>query len=170
MKTKKVIVTPYDPQWPANFEAIRRELAEALGSLALRIEHVGSTSVPGLSAKPIIDLDVVISDDSVFPEVKESLARIGYLHEGDLGIAQREAFCYQGKEHLQKHHLYVCPANSRELRRHIVFRDYLRTHPDAVKRYSEAKEMAARLYPDDIDGYIRSKSPCIEEIYAQCGL
>lgn len=170
MITKKVIVTPYDSQWPHDFEAIRRELADALGDLAIRIEHVGSTSVPGLSAKPIIDIDVVISDYGVFPEVAEKLARSGYEHEGDLGIPEREAFRYENKSHLQKHHLYVCPKSSRELHRHVTFRDYLRTHPDAVKRYSEAKETAARLYSDSIDDYIRSKSPCIEAIYKECGL
>ena len=170
MKTKRVIVTAYDPQWPVNFEAIRREVAEALGPLALRIEHVGSTSVPGLSAKPIIDLDVVISGYPVFSEVVEKLAQLGYIHEGDLGIPQREAFCYEGKEHLQKHHLYVCPENSPELHRHITFRDYLRSHPDAAAQYAASKENAANMYPNDVDGYIRCKSPCIEAIYVQCGL
>lgn len=170
MKTKKVIVTPYDPRWPADFEVIRWELADVLGGLALRIEHVGSTSVPGLSAKPIIDLDVVIESYEVFPQTVDALSRAGYIHEGDLGIPEREAFCYKGKPHLLRHHLYVCPASSRELHRHITFRDYLRTHPDVAERYSEAKEIAARLHPYDIDGYIRCKSPCIEAIYAQCGL
>ena len=170
MKTKKVIVMPYDPRWPQDFEAIRRELSDALGPLAVSIEHVGSTAVPGLSAKPIIDIDVVMESYAAFPEVVEALAKAGYLHEGDLGIPEREAFCYEGKEHLRKHHLYVCPASSRELHRHLIFRDHLRTHPNAVKRYSEAKEEAARLYPQDIDGYIRHKSPCIQEIYQLCGL
>ena len=73
---------PYDPQWEAAFEAIRKELCEALGELALRIEHVGSTSVPGLSAKPIIDIDVVISGYDVFPETVNRLSQAGYLHEG----------------------------------------------------------------------------------------
>lgn len=170
MITKPVLVLPYDPQWPRSFEAIRVELAAALGGLALRIEHVGSTSVPGLWAKPIIDIDVVISDDSVFAAVVEALKQAGYEHEGDLGIPEREAFRYEGKAHLQKHHLYVCPRSSRELHRHLTFRDYLRTHPEAVSRYSVAKIEAAKRYPDSIDNYIRCKTPCIEAIYAQCGL
>lgn len=170
MKTKKVIVTPYDPQWAGAFEAIRQELADVLGELALRIEHVGSTSVPGLSAKPIIDLDIVISDYTVFPEVVSRLAEAGYLHEGDLGISGREAFCYEGKIHLQKHHLYVCPADSWELNRHITFRDYLRSHPKDAKAYSQVKEKAARLYPDSIEDYIAYKSDCIAQIYRKCGL
>lgn len=170
MTTKRVTVTAYDPQWPAAFEKIRRELDAALGALALRVEHVGSTSVPGLAAKPIIDIDVVIRDYAVFPEVVEKLALAGYEHEGNLGIPEREAFRYEGKDHLLKHHLYVCPQSSRELNRHLTFRDNLRTHPDAAKRYGEIKTEAARLFPNDIDSYIRHKSSCIEELYRQCGL
>ena len=142
----------------------------ALGDLAVAIEHVGSTSVEGMSAKPIIDIDVVIPDYSVFDAVVQTLAKIGYTHEGDLGIKDREAFKYTDKPHLQKHHLYVCPQNSAELHRHVTFRDFLRGNPDAVKTYSAVKETAAKLYPDDIDGYISYKSPCIEELYKRCGL
>ena len=170
MKTKKVVVVPYDPQWPRDFEAIRRELAEALGDLALGIEHVGSTSVPGLSAKAIIDIDVVIESYAQFPAICDALAKAGYIHEGNLGIPEREAFCYEGKMHLRKHHLYVCPSASRELQRHLTFRDHLRTHPEAVASYSKIKETAAGLYPYDIDGYIQYKSDFIENIYRKCGL
>ena len=145
---------------------IRDELASALGQLAMRIEHVGSTSVEGCSAKPIIDIDVVIKDHTVLGEVVSALGTIGYRHEGDLGIAGREAFKYDGKEHLRKHHLYVCPEDSPELKRHIAFRDHLRTHPDAVREYSRIKEEGAKRYPYDIEGYIEYKSPFIERIYA----
>ena len=170
MQTAKVIVTPYDKAWKSDFEAIRIELAAALGGLAIGIEHVGSTSVEGLSAKPCIDIDVVIKDYSVFDEVVGRLAAIGYIHEGNLGIKDREAFKYSDKPHLQKHHLYVCPQNSEELRRHITFRDFLKSNPEAVRAYGSVKEAAARLFPNDIDGYIRYKTPCIEELYRQCDL
>lgn len=170
MRTKKVIVLPYDASWKTAFNDIRRELEAALGDLAVGIEHVGSTSVEGLSAKPIIDIDVVIRDYSVFDAVVRKLASVGYIHEGDLGIKDREAFKYTHKPHLQKHHLYVCPQDSAELRRHITFRDFLRSNPDAMQEYSAVKETAARLYPEDIDGYIAYKSPCIERLYRMCGL
>ena len=170
MRTKKVIVLPYDASWKTAFNDIRRELEAALGDLAVSIEHVGSTSVEGLSAKPIIDIDEVIRDYSVFDAVVRKLASVGYIHEGDLGIQGREAFKYTHKPHLQKHHLYVCPQDSAELRRHITFRDFLRSNPDAVQEYSAVKETAARLYPEDIDGYIAFKSPCIERLYRMCGL
>ena len=170
MGTKHVVVKPYDEAWAQAFEDIRRELEAALGELAIGIEHVGSTSVKGLSAKPIIDIDVVIDNYNVFGEVVAALESIGYFHEGDKGIPEREAFGYEGKEHLMKHHLYVCPQNSAELRRHRAFRDFLRSSPEAVKEYSRIKEEGAALYPYDIDAYIAHKSPFIEGIYRQIGL
>lgn len=170
MRTTKVMVLPYDEAWRSDFERIRREIEEAVGDLTVGIEHVGSTSVEGMWAKPCVDIDVVIPDYGVFPAVVSRLQAIGYVHEGDLGIPGREAFRYENKPHLKNHHLYVCPENSRELHRHVVFRDFLRSHPEAVGRYSEVKRAAAELYPDDIDGYIAYKSSCIEELYRQCGL
>ncbi len=170
MKTKKVIVLPYDAAWEPAFEAIRSEIEATLGDLMLGIEHVGSTSVKGMSAKPCIDIDVVIRDYSVFEAVVQKLDAIGYIHEGDLGIKDREAFKYADKPHLMTHHLYVCPQNSEELRRHIAFRDFLRKNPEAVKKYSQVKETAAKLFPNNIDRYIEYKSPCIEELYREARL
>ena len=170
MKTKKVIVLPYDAACKSAFEAIRAEIQTALGDLIIGIEHVGSTSVKGMSAKPCIDIDVVIRDYSVFDAVVQKLDAIGYIHEGDLGIKDREAFKYANKPHLMTHHLYVCPRDSEELHRHIVFRDFLRKNSEAVKKYSQVKETAAKLFPDSIDQYIEYKSPCIEELYRECGL
>lgn len=170
MKTKKITVVPYCTRWQQDFACIRQELQEALGADAVAIEHVGSTAVENLAAKPIIDLDVVIRDDSAFAAVREKLAWVGYRHEGDLGIKGREAFDYTGKEHLQKHHLYVCPADSPELRRHLAFRDYLRAHPEAVREYSRIKQEGAEKHPYDIDGYLAHKTPFILDIYQKCGL
>lgn len=170
MKTQRVTVVPYDPAWPQAFEAIKKEIEAALGDRALAIEHVGSTSVEGMWAKPCIDLDVVIPHGDDLPKVIQALASIGYRHEGDLGIHGREAFCYQNKPHLQKHHLYVCPKNSPELWRHLRFRDYLRQNPEAAAEYSETKRLAALHHPQDIDGYIQEKAPCIQRLYAACGL
>ena len=170
MKTNKVIVLPYDAAWKSAFEAIRDEIEAALGDLIIGIEHVGSTSVEGMSAKPFIDIDVIIYDYSSFAAAVDGLKSIGYIHEGDLGIKDREAFKYTEKTHLMTHHLYVCPKSSEELRRHIGFRDFLRSNPEAVRKYSQVKENAASLFPNDINQYIHCKTPCIEELYALCGL
>ena len=170
MITRHIVVMPYDERWVQDFEAIASEIRDSLGELALAIEHVGSTSVPGLSAKPIIDIDIVIRDYAAFGAVVSALKAVGYHHEGDLGIAGREAFGYEGKSHLQKHHLYVCPQDSPELKRHIAFRNYLRDHPDAAREYSRIKAEGAALHPHDIDEYIAHKSPFIESVYRKLGL
>jgi len=170
MRTKQVVVVPWQPEWPARFEEIRAVLLPALEGLICGIEHVGSTSVPGLAAKPIIDLDIVIPDASVFPRVRDALAGLGYRHEGDLGIPGREAFKYDGKPELMTHHLYVCSCDSAELERHRALRDYLREHPLERERYAQVKFAAAARHPTDIDAYIEEKSAVIQEIYAKCGL
>ncbi|MCR5262611.1 MAG: GrpB family protein [Clostridiales bacterium] len=170
MSNKRVEVLKYDETWKQSFSEIRSAVHDALGKLAVRIEHVGSTSVPGLSAKPIIDIDVVIGDRSVLGDVISKLSEIGYRYEGDLGIAGREAFRYDGKACLPEHHLYVCPQDSPELKRHIAFRDYLRSNPEAAKEYGRIKEEGAALYPYDIDRYIEHKTPFIEKIYKELGI
>ena len=170
MRTGRVVVVPYEEAWASEFEEIKKEIEAEIGDLIFGIEHIGSTSVKGLSAKPCIDIDVIIKDYSVFDEIVNKLGAIGYIHEGNLGIKDREAFKYTDKPHLMMHHLYVCPQYSKELHRHITFRDFLRSNPEAVKKYSTVKEKAAELFPSDIDQYIEYKSPCIEELYMICGL
>ena len=167
---RRIIVIPYNEQWQTDFETIKQHLLSVVKNIIIGIEHIGSTSVEGLSAKPIIDIDIVIKDYSVFDTVVERLATLGYIHEGNLGIKDREAFDYKGDADLPKHHLYVCPEFSEELHRHIAFRDYLRNNPEAVQQYSRVKEEGARLFPDSIDDYIAYKSPCIDEIYKKCGV
>ncbi|MBQ8227842.1 MAG: GrpB family protein [Clostridia bacterium] len=165
---KRVVVVPYDEQWKTDFETIKQYLLTAVKDIVISVEHIGSTSVEGLSAKPIIDIDIVIKDYSVFDDVVENLASLGYIYEGDLGIKDREAFDYRGIADLPKHHLYVCPEFSAELHKHLSFRNYLRNNTEAVLKYSNVKEEGARLFPDSIDDYISYKAPCIEEIYRKC--
>lgn len=167
---KRVVVIPYNEQWKTDLETIKQHLLPAVKDTIISIKHIGSTYVERLAAKPIIDIDVIIKDYSVFETLVEKLASLGYIHEGNLGIKDREAFDYKGNADLPKHHLYVCPEFSAELHRHIVFRDYLRNNPEAVLKYSKVKEEGAKLFPYSIDDYIAYKSPCIEEIYRKCGL
>ena len=169
MRTNRITVLPYDSAWGSDFEKIKCEIEVALGELIIGIEHVGSTAVEGLSAKPCIDIDVIIKDYSVFDAVVKALENIGYIHEGDLGIKGREAFKYSDKPHLKNHHLYVCPKDSEELHRHIALRDHLRNSPLAREEYGKVKVEAARLFPNDIDKYIEYKAPCIEKMYKAIG-
>lgn len=169
MRTKSVVIEKWNPKWKDEFEKIVASLGKDIIYNSIKIEHVGSTSVEGMSAKPIIDLDIVIEKDK-FEIIKRLLNDKGYEHEGDLGIEGREAFSYSGKEELMTHHLYVCPKDSKELFKHITFRDFLKNNSALASEYSKVKEQAAVLYPDDIDKYMEFKSEIIEKIYKRCGL
>ena len=170
MRTKGVTVVPYDSKWNDEFERIKLYLEKTLENRIIAIEHVGSTSIEGLYAKPIIDIDVIIKNYDNFQDVKHCLENLGYYHEGDLGIEDREAFGYADKHEFMTHHLYVCPLFSQELKRHIAFRDYLKTHKEDKEKYSEIKLQASKMYPTDIDSYIKTKSPYITEIYKKIRL
>lgn len=170
METKKVIVNSWQPEWQNRFKELRETLQSQLEGLNCAIEHVGSTSVPGLAAKPILDVDVVIPNREVFVTVKEKLGEIGYFHRGDLGVSGREAFGYIDKPDLMRHHLYVLVQDSEELRRHLGFRDWLRAHPEDAAEYARVKLEAAERFPEDIDAYIEAKSDFILQIYQKAGL
>ena len=135
----------------------------------IKIEHIGSTSVIGLASKPIIDIDIVIDSYDVFPDIVKGLNKLGYTHNGDQGIKDREAFKYKTTQFMT-HHLYVCPKDSLELKKHILFRDYLRSHSDALNEYESIKVKAALEYPHDIDGYLDMKGLYILKIYKKLGL
>jgi GrpB-like predicted nucleotidyltransferase (UPF0157 family) len=142
-----MILAPYNPDWASEFGALREVYAGSLGRLVLRIEHVGSTAVPLLRAKPILDIDLVMASYDVFPDIVAHLRRLGYTHNGDQGIKEREVFNPLGKRapytspprHWMPHHLYVCPADSLELRRHVIFRDALRAHDNLRQDYENRK-------------------------------
>jgi GrpB-like predicted nucleotidyltransferase (UPF0157 family) len=157
-----IIVVDYDPTWPEQFAALRVHIASALGDLAATIEHVGSTAVPGLAAKPVIDIDVLLSSKEGFREVVERLAPLGYVHEGNLGIAGREVFRLPPDQ--PAHHLYVCVPDSQEYRRHTAFRDYLRAHPESAEAYGELKRRLARIHHDDREKYLSGKDEFVREI------
>ncbi|MFW5943074.1 MAG: GrpB family protein [Chloroflexota bacterium] len=161
-------VVEYDAAWPDIFERLRRRAWAVVGDFALSIEHVGSTSVPGLAAKPIVDMSVVVASEADVPRAIERLATIGYEHRGDLGVAGREAF--YSPPHLPAHHLYVCPAGSLGLRNHLAVRDYLRANPGAAREYAALKQKLAARHPHDIEAYIDGKTGFILDILRQAGL
>ena len=166
---RTIVVVPYDRRWPNEFNKIKKELLPIIGNLIITIEHIGSTSVPGLWAKPIIDLNIVIERE-MLPILIDKLASVNYLYEGDLGVKDHEAFRYSNKSHLMQHHLYVCTKDSAEHIRQIAFRDYLRKNPFDCEKYSIIKVEMAKKYPHDIDSYIKGKEPIVMEIYQKCGI
>lgn len=164
------LVVPYDPEWPRLFAEIRAVIERNIAGKFHAIEHVGSTSVPGMTSKPIIDVDVAVRAGQ-FDAVRRRLEALGYEYEGEKGIAGRHAFQLRDANlasALARHHLYVLEAGAEELRRLRAFRDYLRAHPDEVQRLSAHKrELADRLaisLDDDRDAYQEAKSPMVLEI------
>lgn len=157
-----VILVDYDPNWPTLFNELRDQVMAVLGDLVVVIEHVGSTSIPGCSAKPIIDMDVVIASRTDLPRTIARLATLGYVHQGDLGIAGREAFA--APANTPSHHLYVCDSQNEQYHRHILFRNYLRTHPEEVQAYNALKQRLAKQFRHDRDAYTRDKDEFVAMI------
>lgn len=164
---KSITISPYSDQWPLQFNELQSLLSKHLKELIIGIEHVGSTSVPGLAAKPVIDLDIIIKDKSRFEEIVAILNTLGYTHEGERGIPGREAF--RGPLY-PAHHLYVCLEDSTGLKNHLLFRNYLRSHPEKAKEYGEIKKQLAAQYPDDIDLYVEKKTVFITAVLKETGL
>lgn len=161
----EVRVCDYDPEWPRLFSEIERELGEQVGALALAIEHVGSTSVPGLAAKPIIDIELVIASAYQFHSVKERLEKFGYIHRGPCGVPGREVFrCVID---LPAHHLYVSETGARPLREHLCFRDALRQNPELAAEYTALKRVLAEEYRHDRDAYTEAKTGFIRSAVAR---
>ena len=145
-----MLIKKYTPDWITNFIDIKREIEHALIGLEYKIEHVGSTSIPNMDSKPIIDIDIIYDNETVFEKIKSGLIKIGYSHKGNQGIEKREVFkrnCKSSDGILDTivHHLYVCPKNSEPLERHILMRDFLRKNDWARLKYQEMKyELAAK--------------------------
>ena len=161
-RAEPVVVVPYDRAWADEFAALRDRLRAALGSLAAGIEHVGSTAVPGLEAKPVIDVDVVIPHADDLDEVAEKLAPLGYTRLGDLGVVGREAF--RAAADLPRHHLYVCASGAPALQAHLILRDVLRDDIELAREYGALKRALAERYRDDRDAYAEGKSGFIATV------
>jgi len=164
---QSAFVVAYDPTWPQIFERLKAPIWEAVQGMAESVEHVGSTSVPGLAAKPIIDMDIIVPTRADVPPVIERLASLGYVHVGDLGIEDREAF--QNPSGSPRHHLYVCVRSAMALENHLRVRDHLRSHPEEAKLYGELKMRLADQYRHDLERYVVGKTDFIVGILAKAG-
>ena len=158
-----VVIEDYNPHWPAQFADLATTVATALAPVLLHIEHVGSTAVPGLAAKPIIDLDAVVLSGDVRDAVRR-LEAVGYTHKGDQGIPGREAF--RPPEGAVPHHLYVCASDNPELAAHLRFRDALRADDDLATEYGRLKRELAARFGADRDGYCEAKTEFVRSVLA----
>lgn len=169
---EKIKISDYDPKWKKEFNKLKDIYIDSLDDLLVEVMHVGSTAIPGLCAKPVIDIDLVIESYSSFTEVKDGLENLGYEYKGNFGIEGRESFWREDKRvprngtnsRKHPHNLYVCPEDSRELKRHIAFRDYLREDERCRKRYADLKRELAKKHRDDREAYTRAKTKFIERV------
>lgn len=172
-----ITIVPYNPRWPEDFAALARQLETAIGDRAARIDHIGSTSVPGLAAKDIIDIQITVSrlDD---PVIGDRLATLGFREHPTIaadhvppGLSPREADparwrkrYFRPPEGMRRMHLHVRAAGTPNQRYPLLFRDYLRATPTAAAAYRQVKEALARLHPDDADAYYDVKDPVCDLI------
>ena len=155
-----IVIAEHDPGWPALFERLAEPVRSAVAGLGAHVEHVGSTAVPGLAAKPIIDIDVVVRMAVDVPEAIERLRALGYLYQGDKGITGREAFLWPPGASV--HHLYVVVEDGEPHRNHIGFRDRLRRDPCMAEEYAALKRGLADEHGADRLGYTEAKTAFVE--------
>jgi len=164
----RVEVKTYDPEWPHMFEQIRAHVWPHVQHAAISLEHLGSTSVPGLCAKPVIDACIVVASRRDIPRVIKALTAVGYVHRGDQGVPDREVF--KPPAALPKHHMYASHQGSLSLRNQTGLRDWLRAQPEAAREYGDLKASLARRFPEDLDSYIAGKTEFILGVLQQVGL
>jgi len=163
---RPVTVVPYDPQWPAAFERGAREVKAALGESLLAIHHIGSTSIPGIHAKPIIDMLAVASDLSPVDEYKKHMREIGYEAMGEFGIDGRRYFRRDNVAGVRTEQVHAFEAESPHVRRHLAFRDFLQAHAGLALEYSQLKQRLAAAHPFDIEAYMDGKEAFIRQTEA----
>jgi len=157
-----IVIVPYDPRWPEEFREIATHLRSALGRVAIRIDHVGSTAVPGLDAKPVIDVQVSVAELTPDGPFRTPLETLGYrFHENN---ADRSKRFFLGPEGTAPVHLHVRELGSFDERLNLLFRDYLRSHGDAITEYARVKRELANRFRNDREGYVRAKEPTVWSI------
>lgn len=154
-----MLVVEYSEDWPRTFRQLRDLIWPTISDFALEVEHVGSTAVPGLAAKPVIDLCVVVRSKADVALGIKRLVGLGYMSSGELGIPDRHAF--KQPEGLPRHHLYLSPQDSLSLRNHLALRDRLRSDQGSAKAYGALKHRLAKEFPNDFDSYIEGKTDFI---------
>ena len=161
---RQVKVVPHDPQWREAFKIESERVTAALGENVVTVHHVGSTAIPGIYAKPIIDLLVEVKDIALIDEQSSSMESLGYEAMGEFGIAGRRYFRKDSQEGVRTHHVHIFEFGSEQVERHLAFRDYMIAHPEEAQKYSELKRELAREYPTSIEQYMDGKDGFIRAI------
>jgi len=158
-----IVIAQYDPLWNDMFETEAVKIKRVLGKNCTEVYHIGSTSVPGLAAKPIIDIMPVVCDLKAVDRVSVMFEKMGYEYMGEFGIPGRRYLRKGGDERTHQVHIFA-ENNAADITRHLAVRDYLRTHKDVCERYALLKKGLAEKYPYDIDGYCCGKEEFVQEL------
>ncbi|NEQ43101.1 MAG: GrpB family protein [Leptolyngbya sp. SIOISBB] len=161
---RKVEVIPHTLKWREMFEIESKRVTDALGKNVVAVHHIGSTAIPRIYAKPIIDLLVEVKDIVRVDEHSSLMESLGYEVMGEYGILGRRYFRKNSQEGVRTHHVHTFEVASEQVERHLAFRDYMISHPEDAQKYSELKRKLAREYPMNIDGYMDGKDSFIQEI------
>jgi GrpB-like predicted nucleotidyltransferase (UPF0157 family) len=161
---KKVEVVPHDPRWRDSFAAEAKDVAAALGENLVAIHHIGSTAIPGIHAKPVVDLLVEVRDIAGLDARSPAMESLGYEVMGEYGIPGRRYFRKSNREGTRTHHVHAFETGSGEVQRHLAFRDYMIAHPADAQAYSELKQKLAAEHARSIDGYMDGKDGFIQEM------
>ncbi len=161
-----VLVVPHQADWHELFEQERHLLHQHIGHLVLDLQHVGSTAVPGLDAKPIIDLAAAVASVGVTPQCRQPLGELGYLDRGDAGRDGGYLFVKEAAPEVRTHHLHLVAINNPEWRTYLQFRDMLRADETLRARYGELKNLLQKRFAQDRRGYTNAKQEFIRDILA----
>lgn len=161
---RKVEVFLHDPKWQEAFEAESKHVVDALGKNVVDIHHIGNTAIPGIYAKPVIDLLVEVKDIIKVDEQSSAMTLLAYEVMGEFGIPDRRYFRKDNQEGARTHHIHAFEVGSEQVERHLAFRDYMIAHPENAQRYSELKRKLAREHPTNIDRYMDGKDEFIKEM------
>jgi GrpB-like predicted nucleotidyltransferase (UPF0157 family) len=167
---RQVEVVPHNPQWRDAFEAEAEHVATALGDNVVAIHHIGSTAIPNIYAKPIVDLLVEVRDITKVDGRTSAMESLGYEVMGEFGIPGRRFFRKDNQEGIRTHHIHAFQTGSAEVGRHLDFRDYMIAHPGDAQRYSELKRKLADEHSHDIDAYMDGKDGFIKDMERRAAL
>ena len=159
----KVHVAPHDPGWSAEFMVEEARIRSVLGAMATAVHHIGSTAIPGIFAKPIIDILLEVADIQKLDSRSSELGDLGYEAKGEFGIAGRRYFRKESATGVRTHQIHAFKRGSPAVERHLAFRDYIIAHPNIAQSYSLLKQRLAAAHPNDIEAYVDGKDSFIKE-------
>ncbi len=161
---RKVEVVPYNPKWPKMFEVESKRITDVLGENIVRIHHIGSTAIPNIYAKPIIDLLIEVKYITKVDEQNSQMESLGYEVMGEFGIIDRRFFRKDNHKGIRTHHVHIFEFGSKQIERHLAFRDYMIAHPEEAQQYSQLKRELAKKYPTNIQKYMDGKDSFVKAI------